>query len=73
MNQPGEEQVKVLVFEGWSVGFRAWDEDALREKWEAAVKLKNEDAGYRGRLGYVEFEDVKAVNEALRKYDGLTE
>ncbi|KAL4804003.1 P-loop containing nucleoside triphosphate hydrolase protein [Aspergillus unguis] len=73
INKPGEEPVKVLIFEGWSVGFRAWDEDVLRQKWEEAVKLKEQDKGYKGRLGHVKFEDVKAVNEALREYDVLTD
>jgi D-glycerate 3-kinase len=44
----------------------------LREKWEAAVRQKDQ-GGYNGRLGHVKFEDVKAVNDALRKYDVLTE
>lgn len=74
VNGLGQEQIKVLIFEGWSVGFRAWDEDVLRGKWEAAVRRKeDEGAGYIGRLGHVKFEDVKTVNDALRRYDGLTE
>ncbi|KAL4942079.1 hypothetical protein BDV06DRAFT_212122 [Aspergillus oleicola] len=74
VNKDGEEKVKVLIFEGWSVGFRAWEEDVLRQKWENAVKLKEElGEGYRGRLGYVKFEDVQTVNEKLRGYDGLTD
>ncbi|KAL4918685.1 P-loop containing nucleoside triphosphate hydrolase protein [Aspergillus aurantiobrunneus] len=73
VNGPGQEQVKVLIFEGWSVGFRAWNEDVLRAKWEAAVRMKDEDTGYRGRLGHVKFEDIKTVNDALRKYDALTD
>jgi hypothetical protein len=44
----------------------------LRAKWEAAVRQKDH-GGYNGRLGHVKFEDVKAVNDALRKYDVLTE
>lgn len=73
VNQLGQDPVKVVVFEGWCVGFRAWDDDTLREKWEAAVRAKEEDPAYNGRLGHVRFEDVKAVNDALRGYDTLTE
>jgi D-glycerate 3-kinase len=62
----------VVIFEGWCVGFRAWDDEVLRQKWEEAVRLK-EQGGYNGRLGYVKFEDVKAVNDALRDYDAITE
>lgn len=73
VNGDGQEKVKVVIFEGWCVGFRAWDDQTLREKWEAAVRLKEQDSNYNGRLGHVKFEDVKAVNVALRKYDSLTE
>jgi D-glycerate 3-kinase len=73
VNGEGQEQVKVIIFEGWSVGFRAWDEDTLRAKWEDAVRRKNQEGeAYKGRLGHVRFEDVKTVNEALRDYDVLT-
>ncbi|KAL4997502.1 P-loop containing nucleoside triphosphate hydrolase protein [Aspergillus recurvatus] len=73
VNGEGQEQIKVLIFEGWSVGFRAWDDDVLRQKWEDAVKRKEQDREYKGRLGYVEFADVRKVNEALRGYDVLTD
>lgn len=66
-----EPKVKVVIFEGWCVGFRAWDDQTLRAKWEAAVKQK-ESGDYNGRLGHVQYEDVKAVNDALRQYDVLT-
>lgn len=73
VNQEGRDPVKVVVFEGWCVGFRAWDDHTLRAKWEAAVRAKNEDPAYKGRLGHVRLEDVQAVNDALRGYDTLTE
>ncbi|OJJ55706.1 hypothetical protein ASPSYDRAFT_48919 [Aspergillus sydowii CBS 593.65] len=73
VNEPGQEQIKVLIFEGWSVGFRAWNEDVLRAKWETAVRMKDDKGSdYKGRLGHVKFENVKTVNDLLRKYDGLT-
>ncbi|KAL4875447.1 P-loop containing nucleoside triphosphate hydrolase protein [Aspergillus karnatakaensis] len=71
VNSARQEKIGVVIFEGWSVGFRAWDEDVLRAKWEAAVQEK-EKGGYRGRLGHVKFEDIKTVNDALRRYDVLT-
>ncbi|KAJ5096135.1 hypothetical protein NUU61_005491 [Penicillium alfredii] len=72
VNADGQKKVKVVIFEGWCVGFRAWDEQTLRAKWEAAVRQK--DTGeYRGRLGHVKFEDVQTVNEALKGYDALTD
>ncbi|PLB40504.1 TDA10 family protein [Aspergillus candidus] len=74
VNGQGEPQVKVVIFEGWCVGFRAWDELVLREKWQDAV-AERESAGsaYTGRLGAVAFEDVRAVDEALRGYDVITD
>jgi D-glycerate 3-kinase len=72
VNGAGQEKVKVVIFEGWCVGFRAWDDQTLRAKWEAAVQQK-ENGKYDGRLGHVKFEDVKAVNDALKRYDVLTD
>lgn len=74
VNKEGERRVGVVIFEGWCVGFRAWSDDTLRELWEGAVRKREEEEGnYNGRLGHVRFEDVRAVNEALRGYDALTE
>lgn len=72
VNNDGQEKVKVVIFEGWCVGFRAWDEKTLHAKWEAAVQQKN-SGDYQGRLGLVKFEDVQTVNSALKQYDALTE
>ncbi|OQD73567.1 hypothetical protein PENDEC_c014G03420 [Penicillium decumbens] len=72
VNAEGQEKVKVVIFEGWCVGFRALDEKTLREKWEAAVRQK-ESGNYQGRLGHVKFEDVHTVNDALKRYDVLTD
>lgn len=72
VNAERQEKVKVVIFEGWCVGFRAWDERTLHAKWEVAVRQK-ESGEYQGRLGHVKFEDVQTVNEALKKYDALTE
>ncbi|KAJ5617530.1 hypothetical protein N7537_002644 [Penicillium hordei] len=71
VNEKGQDKVKVVIFEGWCVGFRAWDDQTLHAKWEAAVHQK-ESGEYDGRLGHVKFEDVKAVNDALKRYDVLT-
>lgn len=72
VNKEGERRVGVVIFEGWCVGFRAWSDDTLRKMWENAVRRK-EEGNYDGRLGHVRFEDVRAVNEALREYDALTD
>lgn len=72
VNGEGQTKVKVVIFEGWCVGFRAWDDQTLRAKWEDAVRQR-ESGDYQGRLGHVKFEDVKTVNDALKQYDVLTE
>ncbi|KAL1982790.1 hypothetical protein VTN96DRAFT_906 [Rasamsonia emersonii] len=72
VNSEGEEKIRVVIFEGWCVGFRPVDEATLKEKWEAAVRQK-EQGGYDGRLGYVKLEDVRTINEALKRYDVLTD
>ncbi|KAJ5389490.1 uncharacterized protein N7496_000558 [Penicillium cataractarum] len=72
VNSDGQKKVKVVIFEGWCVGFRAWDDETLRAKWEDAVRQK-ETGDYQGRLGHVKFEDVKTVNDALKQYDALTD
>ncbi|EED18679.1 conserved hypothetical protein [Talaromyces stipitatus ATCC 10500] len=73
VNKDGGEKIKAVIFEGWCVGFRPLDDETLRRKWEDAVK-KREDptSNYDGRLGFVKFEDVKAINDALKEYDVLT-
>ncbi|CEJ55378.1 Putative Uridine/cytidine kinase [Penicillium brasilianum] len=72
VNSEGQKKVKVVIFEGWCVGFRAWDDQTLRTKWEDAVRQR-ENGGYQGRLGHVKFEDIKTVNDALKQYDVLTD
>ncbi|KAJ9298210.1 hypothetical protein DTO271G3_3815 [Paecilomyces variotii] len=72
INGEGQEKIKLVIFEGWCVGFRPWDDGTLREKWEAAVRQKD-TGNYDGRLGYVKFEDVKTVNDALKRYNVLTD
>ncbi|KAJ9351234.1 hypothetical protein DTO027B9_6467 [Paecilomyces variotii] len=72
VNGEGQEKIKLVIFEGWRVGFRPWDDVTLKEKWEAAVRQKD-TGNYDGRLGYVKFEDVKTVNDALKRYDVLTD
>ncbi|OOQ88332.1 putative Uridine/cytidine kinase [Penicillium brasilianum] len=72
VNSEGQKKVKVVIFEGWCVGFRAWDDQTLCTKWEDAVRQR-ENGGYQGRLGHVKFEDIKTVNDALKQYDVLTD
>ena len=68
----GKDWIEIVLFEGWCVGFRALPEDELEKKWKEA-RQSAERPGYEGRLGLLEFENVKFVNDALRAYDAMTE
>lgn len=73
VNGEGDEKIKAVIFEGWCVGFRPLDDNSLKQKWEDAVRQKEDkESGYNGRLGYVKLEDVQAINDALKEYDVLT-
>lgn len=72
VNQAGQAATEVVIFEGWCVGFRALSEQELKTKWERAVRQR-ETGNYHGRLGLHRFEDVMFINEALKRYDQLTD
>ncbi|OQE16699.1 hypothetical protein PENSTE_c023G00551 [Penicillium steckii] len=72
VNADGQQKIKVVIFEGWCVGFRPRDDNTLRALWEDAVKRK-ESGDYSGRLGYVKFEDIQTVNDSLKGYNALTD
>lgn len=72
VNQADQPVTKVVIFEGWCVGFRPLDGIQLKRKWDAAVS-QAERGGYQGRLGYATFENINYINNALRKYDQLTD
>ena len=61
VNAPGEDKVKVVIFEGWCVGFRALaPEEVEAKRREESVTLK------RHRV-----EDLLFVNEKLGAYEVL--
>ncbi len=72
VNRKGQPAAKVVIFEGWCVGFRALSERELKTRWESAMRQAGE-GDYDGRLGLNNLEDISFVNEALRKYDQLTD
>jgi len=72
VNAEGEQKVQVVLFEGWCVGFRPLEEGELRRKWQTAKEEEERNQG-RGRLGKLNFEEIVTVNEALKKYNALTE
>ena len=78
INEEGMNKIKVVILEGWGVGFRAFGgsatADPLRHKWEKAVaQRKQEGEKYQGRLGWQRLEDVRFIDEALAEYGAMTE
>jgi len=61
-----EEKVEVVVFEGWSVGFRAVGAEEVARRWRGA---REREEG----LGRWRVEDLVAVDAALRGYDVFTD
>jgi D-glycerate 3-kinase len=63
VNRPGSKPIRVIILEGWCVGFRALEAAVVAEKWAApSVTL----ASHR-------LEDLEFVNARLRGYDVLTD
>jgi D-glycerate 3-kinase len=63
----------VVIFEGWSVGFRPLEPaqlEALHSKAKAQLEISPNT--YNGRLGHNTLSSVTDINEALRDYDALT-
>lgn len=76
VNSAGSKAIEVVIFEGWCVGFQALPDDTLRQtlvaaQWRAAHETKS-GSQFPGKLWYHSFENIKQVNEALKKYDDLT-
>ena len=71
VNADGEKKIRLVVFEGWCVGFRALGEDGVRKKWEEA-KAQLASGSYHGRLAHNLLEDLIFIDNALRGYDVLT-
>jgi D-glycerate 3-kinase len=72
VNLDGQNVIKVVLFEGWSVGFRPLSEEALNQKWEEAM-VARKAGNYLGRLGHNTLENVASINRALSEYDQITE
>lgn len=65
--------IRVVLFEGWCVGFRPLSDESVRAKHKDAVDAANNPASnYHGRLGHNSVENVMTINNALREYDQVT-
>jgi len=74
INSAGEKPVEVVIFEGWCVGFRSLPHIDVEEKWKRSREGPSEVAGQgNSRLALQTLENVLFVNDALQRYDELTE
>lgn len=64
---------EIIIFEGWCVGFRALNDQHLRDRWQAAKEQNESRNDYQGRLGKQEFKSIAFINDRLRDYDALTD
>ena len=66
--------MRVVILEGWCVGFRSLEVVDVRRLWErAARQVESADEAYRGRLGYQRLGNVLVINEALKEYERVFE
>ena len=72
VNKAGMPKTRILILEGWCIGFRPLTKPELEEKWNEAVK-RRESGNYSGRLGWNKLDDIKYVNESLMQYNALTD
>ncbi|MCJ1252083.1 hypothetical protein MMC30_009321 [Trapelia coarctata] len=66
-----QKKIRLVVFEGWCVGFRALGEEGVRKKWEE-TKTQLASGSYHGRLAHNRLEDLLFIDKALAQYDVLT-
>ncbi|RCI08430.1 hypothetical protein L249_8904 [Ophiocordyceps polyrhachis-furcata BCC 54312] len=63
VNQPDQAPVRVVILEGWCVGFRALSNSDVEARWRAPSRT----------LLNHRLEHLLLVNDMLRSYDGLTD
>ncbi|KAK9234146.1 P-loop containing nucleoside triphosphate hydrolase protein [Lipomyces kononenkoae] len=74
VNQDGQQKIKIVICEGWCVGFRALTDDEVKAKWEESKQLHQADANSSTRttLWSLRLEDLLFVNCKLKGYDVMT-
>ncbi|OIW28374.1 P-loop containing nucleoside triphosphate hydrolase protein [Coniochaeta ligniaria NRRL 30616] len=63
LNGPGQNPVKVVIFEGWCVGFRSLAPEEVERKWRGESRTLHKH----------ELEHLLFVNEMLKGYDVITD
>ena len=69
-----ESKIRLVILEGWCVGFRSLGPEKVKSVWEESVaKARDDSSNYRGRLGYQSLESVLVIDEALKEYGKVFE
>ena len=73
VNDDPAHPIRIVLFEGWCVGFRPLPSSVLEQKHSAAVTAAQASSSdYKGRLGHNTLRNVTTINEALKEYDEIT-
>lgn len=72
VNVEGQNTIRVVIFEGWAVGFRPLSDVDLKQRFNYAVSAR-QAGDYVGRLGHSTLDSVAHINRALKDYDEITE
>lgn len=77
VNQDPQNPIRIILFEGWCVGFRPLPSEAVTSRHERAVTEAQDSASkskakYPGRLGHNSLQSVSTINTALEEYDEIT-
>ena len=72
VNQKGKPKVKVILLEGWCVGFRALRDGEVQYKWASSVEQHKEGTGATTTLWQHEFSHLLFINDQLRGYNVIT-
>jgi D-glycerate 3-kinase len=66
--------IEVVLFEGWSIGFRAISPQSLLKKYNSAVAVLNSQPQiYHDQLAHNTLKSLTTINRTLRIYDTLTD
>ncbi|KAK9242302.1 P-loop containing nucleoside triphosphate hydrolase protein [Lipomyces tetrasporus] len=75
VNQEGQAKTKVVIFEGWCVGFKALTDDEVIMKWNESKRVHDlpDQNSSRTALWRFRLEDLLFVNSKLKGYDVITD
>lgn len=73
VNEAGTPKLKVIIFEGWCVGFRALEDAEVEIQWRASAELHKTDPNFVSTLWQHDLAHLVFVNSQLRSYDTITD